>query len=90
MPIEDIKVPVAPRGWAPNADQAARIRADPRLQRMDRNGQFAYFNQPQNQPARGPASAGDRARQAGRNAMSWHPAVMFQHVSDKIKQALGH
>jgi hypothetical protein len=45
MPIEDIQVPKAPKGWQPNSDQRARIANDPRLQRLSRDELFAMFGQ---------------------------------------------
>lgn len=87
MPIEDIKLAPAPRDWRPTPDQASRINSDPRLRRMTRDDQYRFFNQ---QPSGAqPQSARQRAEQAAGNAMSWHPAVIFRHIADRLRQATG-
>lgn len=46
MPIEDITVPKAPKGWRPTSDQMKQIGNDSRLQRLSVDDLYFYFNQP--------------------------------------------
>lgn len=90
MPIEDIQIVRAPRGWTPTADEQARIQADPRLQRLKRDDLYhAMRNRPAQAQGTG-QGAMTNAESAMGNAMSWHPRELLNYVTSKIRGATGY
>lgn len=83
MPIEDITVPKAPKGWQPTSDQRRQVQNDPRLQRMSLDDLYFYFNQPKSnnvEVRRGSTPAPRQAPAQSGGIFGW---------VDSVRQALG-
>lgn len=86
---EPISLPKAPKGWAPSADQAAKIRGDARLQRMSRDEQYLYFNHAAkpSAPAK-PKPADDDSFSGSFKKRAREGGGILGYVSDRVSRAM--
>lgn len=83
MPLEDIEVKKAPKGWTPTSDQRRRIEEDPRLQRLSTDELYFFFNQKPRDGTRvqrGTAPAPGKKKPESSGVFGW---------VDSVREALG-